>query len=218
MGDNLTKEYFLKLLDEASQVVSGDKLSETHEHYEYTIQSSSQSNVEVSEEISQCHKCTSCFNRRLYAEPILRKNPLILFILPSPDGDTILSPESFSYFSKWLKAINLTLDQVALTSLIKCPVVSFDNVSADSCREYLKNEMKIVSPKSIVLLGASSAQYMLRRNQEYDEIRLHTYKVNGIKTFTTYSPSDLVRDRSLRGKIWEDLKYISYILNQGDNA
>lgn len=216
MGDNLTKEYFLKLIDGASVSLSGDALMEEHEEYDYTITPSTDAVVKESDEISSCHRCQACFSRRVYAEPMLRKNPLILFVLPYPEGDMMLSSESFSYFSKWLKAIGLSLDDVALSALIKCPVEKFSSSDADSCRDYLRNEMKTLSPSSIVLLGKDTASYMLKKTLDFDALRLHTYKINGIRTFTTYTPLELVRDRFLRVKIWEDLKYISNALNRGE--
>ena len=120
----------------------------------------------------------------------------------------MLSSASFDYFTKWIKAIGLELRNVALTSLIRCPVRNFSSEIADICKDYLREEMRSLKPEAIVLLGKDTASYMLRRPGSFDSIRLHTYKVNGIKTFTTYAPSDLVRDRNLRVPIWEDLKFI----------
>lgn len=208
MGDRTTEEYFLKVLDEGLSSIEGDSLGEWHESYDYTVMDSS-NDGEYKEALSSCHKCTACFNRRVYAEPILNKNPLVLFVLPAPEGDTLLNEASYSYFTKWVKAIGLSMERVALSTLIKCPSPEFSKAAADSCRDYLREEIGMLKPSSIVLLGADTAHYMLRRNLPFDEIRLHKYKINGIKTFVTYTPLELVKDRSKRTLIWEDLKFIS---------
>ncbi len=213
MGDRTTEEYFMSVLDDAVSSIECDKMGEWHKRYEYTIQEKKEPSFE--EDISSCHKCNACFRRRVYAEGILNKNPRILFILPYPEGDTMLLPPSYSYFVKWVKAMNLDMKDISLLSLIKCPLSSFDLSAAEACRGYLKDEMTLLSPSSIVLLGKDVASYMLRRNVDYSEMRGRQYKINGIKTFTTYSPLELVANINLRGKIWEDLKFIVSSINKG---
>lgn len=207
MEEKVTEEYFFKLLDEAEAYIAGDLLMETHGHFDYEIKSGEPAGNTV-DDISSCHKCDGCFSRTVYAEPLLGKNPVILFILPSPEGVTMLTGPSFDYFRKWVKAMGLELSAVALTALIKCPVGNFSAAAASSCSDYLRAEMKSLSPRAIVLLGKDTAAYMLRKKHDFDALRLNTFRINGIKTYVTYSPADLVRDRSLRAPIWEDLKYI----------
>ena len=209
MEENLTKEYFFTLLDEAEALLGGDSLREEHPSFEYTVTTCEDKSQDVTadEDISSCHRCDACFSRRVYAEPTLNPGSSILFVLPAPEGDTLLSGDSYSYYAKWVKAMGMEMRNVSLTSLIRCPV-PFRKESADSCRDYLREEMKRLELKAIVLLGEDTAQYMLRRSMPLDILRLHSYKINGIRTFVTYTPLSLVRDRSLRGKIWEDLKFI----------
>ncbi len=219
MEENLTEEYFFTLLDGAEALLGGDSLREEHPEYDYTVTTSGKKAETVSssdEDIASCHRCDACFSRRIYAEPTLNPNPDFLFVLPSPEGDTMLSPDSYSYYTKWVKAMGREMRNVSITSLIRCPV-PFRKETADSCRDYLREEMKSLSPKAIVLLGEETAQYMLRRNLPLDALRNHSYRINGIRTFVTYTPLSLVRDRSLRGRIWEDLKYMMSETATGEN-
>ncbi len=213
MGDRTTEEYFMSVLDDAVSSIECDKMGEWHKRYEYTLEDRKEPSFE--EDISSCHKCNACFCRRVYAEGILNKNPRVLFVLPYPEGDTMLLPPSYSYFAKWVKAMGLETKDIALSALIKCPLSSFDQTSAEKCRSYLKDEMTLLSPASIVLLGKEVASYMLRRSGNYDDMRGRQYRINGIKTFTTYSPIELVNNINLRGKIWEDLKFIIASINEG---
>ncbi len=207
MEENLTKECFLSLVDEAVSTLEGDTLMEEHARYDYTVTGRAD-DAPSSDDISSCHKCDACYMRRIYAEPVTVQNPRFLFILPFPEGDTLLTPESRSYYTKWLSAMGCDVRSAALSTLIKCPVQNFRKDAADICKDYLREEMKSMAPHSIVLLGEDTAAYMLRRALPLDSLRQHTYRINGIPAFCTYSPSDLVRDRGLRVKIWEDLKYI----------
>ena len=214
MDGNLTKECFLSLMDEAVSSIEGDALMEEHGRYAYTV-TARPADADGDDDISSCHRCDACYSRRIYAEPVIQKDPEFLFVLPYPEGDTLLSSESYSYFTKWISAIGYEVKSASLCALIKCPVQKFTKETADICRDYLRDEMKRIQPRSIVLLGEDTAQYMLRRPLPLDTLRLHTYRINGFPAFCTYTPSDLVRDRGLRAKIWEDLKYIRDEIRSG---
>ncbi len=217
MEEKVSEECFMTLLDEAVSFLEGDALMERHESVSYSI-TSGEERRDVDDDISSCHRCGACLMRRVYAEGICGSSASVLFVLPYPEGDTMLSDASFSYYVKWLKAMGLEMKDAALCALIKCPVKAFSRESADACRDYLRNEMKRIKPRVMILLGKDAASYMLRRECDYDAMRLHSYSINGIRTFTTYSPQELVRDSSLRGKIWADLKYIMNHLERGEKT
>lgn len=219
MTDNLTLECFLSLLDKAERGIRGDYLSEISEEYEYSVSDKIQEKavMDEREDISSCHLCKACLERNVFAEPMLNPDPVLLFVSLSPKGSTIFTEEGRAYFLKWLSAINLTRKDVALTSLIKCPLPSFDKEAADACRIHLRNEMSSLKPKAMVLLGKDVASYMLRRNGDMDStFRKKRFSVNSIPVFCTYSPEELVLSRALRVPIWEDLKFISSSLGFGE--
>ncbi len=208
MEENLTKECFFSLLDEACSAIEGDSLMEEHGRYVYTVTAPEKKEIPSSDDISSCHRCDACFSRRIYAEPIIGSKASFLFVLPFPEGDTLLSSEAYAYYTKWIAAMGWEMKDAALSCLVKCPLKSFSRETADTCKDYLRSEMKRINPRAVILLGEDCARYMLRRSYDFDSLRLHTYRINGIPAFCTYTPSALVRDRSLRVKIWEDLKYI----------
>ena len=222
MADNLTLEAFLSLLDGAESVVKGDNLSERREFLEYSVSEEKRESVQhaqdSAEDLESCHDCSGCFSRQSYALPILNPQPLLMFVAPFPEGFTILSDGGRDYFNKWLMAMGLKRSDIALTTLIKCPVKEFKKESADMCRENLKNEMNRLKPKTMVLLGKDVSSYMLRREGDMDEVfRKRKFSVNSIPVFCTYSPMDLVKNRALRAPIWEDLKFISSFLKEEEN-
>ena len=220
MGDDLTLECFLSLLDRAEAVIDKDYLFEERDGFEYSVKEIEREmeTVDEFEEISSCHKCNACLERSIFAEPILNPNPKILFVSPMPEGTGIFSSSSYDYFMKWVNAIKLTRREIALTTLIKCPVKEFTKEYADICKEHLRDEMNMLKPKTMVLLGQSVSSYMLRRSGDMDSVfRKRKFSVNSIPVFCTYSPLDLVRNRALRVPIWEDLKFISSFLGEGDD-
>ena len=221
MGDNITLECFLSLLDRAEAVIEKDNLLEEREEFGYSVKDKEikEESIDRFEEMSSCHKCKACLDRTIFAEPILNQNPNILFVAPMPEGSTIFSPSSNDYFLKWISAIKLTRRDIALTTLIKCPVKEFSKEYADICKVHLRDEMNMLKPKTMVLLGQSVSSYMLRRSGDMDSVfRKRKFSVNSIPVFCTYSPLDLVQNRALRVPVWEDLQYISSFLKEGEKA
>lgn len=220
MGDNITLECFLSLLDRAEAVIEKDNLLEEREEFGYSVKDKEikEESIDRFEEMSSCHNCKACLDRTIFAEPILNQNPKILFVAPMPEGSTIFSSFSNDYFLKWISAIKLTRRDIALTTLIKCPVKEFSKEYADICKVHLRDEMNMLKPKTMVLLGQSVSSYMLRRSGDMDSVfRKRKFSVNSIPVFCTYSPLDLVNNRALRVPIWEDLKFISSFLGEGEN-
>ena len=218
MADNLTLEAFLSLLDGAESVVKGDNLSERREFLEYSVSEEKRESVQhaqdSAEDLESCHDCSGCFSRQSYALPILNPQPLLMFVAPFPEGFTILSDGGRDYFNKWLMAMGLKRSDIALTTLIKCPVKEFRKEYADVCRKHLKSEMERLKPRAMVLLGSPTAEYMLRRSSDFSLFRGRRFSINSIPVFCTYSPEDLVKDRSLRAPIWEDLQLVSAFLKE----
>ena len=211
MENNETLEYFLMLLDEAERVIRGDYMAEESEIVDYSV-TPKEEKKEIavpSEDISSCHRCPLFRNRRMYAEPLYSEKTKIMFISPYPEGDSILSPASHEYFTKWYKAIHLERTDIALTTFIKCPAPLFTPDYANMCKQHVKEELTREKPGAIVLLGEDSARYMLRKEEEFDMLRQRRWNVNGIPVFCTYHPEDLVRDESVKRAIWEDLKFIA---------
>ena len=217
MDDNLTLEYFLSLLDRAENVFQKDNLGEKSTDYEYSVEDiKREPELDYVDDLASCHKCNACLERSIFAEPLLNPEPKILFVSPMPEGAVIFSPSSNDYFYKWLTAINLGRKDIALTTLIKCPVKEFRKEYADVCRKHLKSEMERLKPRAMVLLGSPTAEYMLRRSSDFSLFRGRRFSINSIPVFCTYSPEDLVKDRSLRAPIWEDLQLISAFLKENE--
>ena len=205
-------EYFLAILDEAECVLKGDSFRECSEIVEYSLKEKEAPKSKicpVDDEVSSCHDCALFRNRRIYAEPIYSDKPAILFIAPYPEGDAILSPAAYDYFTNWFKAIQLERKDVALTTLIKCPSPLFASEYADKCKKHVKEEMMKLRPKAMVLLGEDAARYMLRKQDEFENLRQRRWIVNGIPVYCTYHPEDLVMNPTLRRPIWDDLQLIA---------
>lgn len=211
----IERESFLALLDETESLINGDPLREETEEFEYSVSSKKEEKkvVEKKEEsendASTCSDCGGFMTRGTYASPLLNNNPLIFFIALSPEGDTIFNTNSEIMFNNWLKAIDVRRSEIALSTLVKCPMFSYSSSACDTCKHYLREEIASIKPRSIVLLGEDVSRYMLNyHNTSFSYFHAHKFSLNGIPTFSTNSPMDVVRDSSLRRIVWDDLRFI----------
>ena len=213
MGDKFTESYLLSLMDDAERIILSDPLGDKVPYLSYTIKEDRKKEESpfsvLYREVSSCHSCNGYEKRGVFAEPVIKLNPKVLFIAPYPEGSIIFSPQSMEKFRAWWK-LSLLLEEGewALTTLIKCPVQSFSVEAADRCRDTLRQEMSMIKPEAMVLMGHDTASYMLRKNLPMDELRGRKFVVNHIPVFVTYAPSDYLKSPSLQKPIWSDMLFI----------
>ena len=211
MSGNSTKEYLMSLLDEAKRCIIDDKLGEVIEPCSYSIEENASRDNAPADFYAACASCHSCqmYSRReVFARPLM-KSGNVMFILPYPEGNMLLDGDDIQLFRSWWKdSILLREGEWALTTLIKCPAGMWDKAAADACRGYLREEMLSFRPSAMVILSSDASRYMLRSSSDFQSMLCHEYKVNGIRTFVSYSFSEYRADPSLRVPIWKNLLFI----------
>jgi DNA polymerase len=110
-----------------------------------------------------------------------------------------------------LRAIDLERTDVYITNVVKCQPPGNRNPSPEevhSCIPYLKEQIEIVSPKIIVLLGKVAAVALLDAKEAMSNLRQRVFSFAGIETYVTYHPAALLYNNSLKRGSWTDLKKI----------
>ena len=206
-----TEEYLMTLLDEAERNIISDSLGEIIEPCSYRLRKEERQkeNADFYAECASCHRCEMYRNRPVFSRPIAKQNPKVLFILPYPDGSMMLEGDDIQLFrSWWHDSILLREGEWALTSLIKCPSGEWNREAADACRGYLRDEMMAMRPSAMIILSSEASRYMLRSDSDFSSMLGREYKVNGIRTFVSYSPSEYRRNPSLRMALWKNFLFI----------
>lgn len=217
--DKNSREHFLHTLDEAAALFSSDSLREFSDISDYEIKESEKPQVAAiaKDGPEDCFECDLSRSRVLYAKPNLKPHPLILFIAPYAECDRIFSPESQSYYSKWLSALKLEPSEVALSTIIKCPANSFSESYANCCKHYLRDEMSSIAPKNIVILSEAASRYMTRCRDDWHSMRSgRAFSINRIRSFCLSSPSEMINGSVSKRDVWEDLKAIAREIGIGD--
>ena len=111
--------------------------------------------------------------------------------------------------TKMLAAINIKREDVFITNVVKCrPPGNRDpkREEVTACRAYLDEQLDIIKPNYILILGRVAANTLLNLNLPLREYRKDTYKIGNSKVYVTYHPSALLRTPDLKKFAWQDLK------------
>ena len=80
---------------------------------------------------------------------------------------------------------------------------------AENCLPWLYRQMELISPKVIVLLGATALQNLIEPKAKITQMRgKWLTSKSGIKIMPTYHPAALLRDASKKRPVWEDFQQI----------
>ncbi len=208
-GLNDSIETLLELRDEAERAFS-DPLGEDGV-YMYDVRVKKEEKVEKTLLSSDCHNCPLWENRKGVSFYFNPKKARVISVVAFPEVcETILAPDAQEMYEKQMSAISIARSERALLSLLKCPADSLDRDNADKCRHFLKEEMVSLSPDVMILFGLDVAHYILGNNKSYEEIRAKkkSFKVNGIKTYVTYSQRECIDNPSFKRLVWDDLQAI----------
>lgn len=146
-----------------------------------------------------------------------KKQPsALMFVLLAPDNNgVLLSEQAKSLFEKMLAAINISIHDVAITSLLKCSVPENHTVLEQeivACNNHLKQQIQLVNPKQLIVLGDVASHCLLQKKLAFDDLRLNCNQaqsmVNGVPLFVSYSPEELLLNPEHKRKAWADLQQI----------
>ncbi len=149
----------------------------------------------------------------------------LMFVVFAPDSQDdeagiICSGEANALFSKMLSAIHIAIDDVYITSLLKHHVTEEYTVSINEIkvwRTHLEQQIQLIQPKRLIVLGEATAHYLLQKNKAIDDFRaLNTsssFQINSIPVFISYSPRELLQQPAHKRKAWEDLQQLQGLLS-----
>ena len=112
-----------------------------------------------------------------------------------------------------LQAIGLHRQAVYLTTLLKCRLPDNRSASIDEinqCNGFLTQQIALVQPKVILVLGHTAAQHLLNLQTPLEQLRgkWHSYATQ-IPLRVTYHPADLLLHPKDKRKAWQDLQQVS---------
>lgn len=113
--------------------------------------------------------------------------------------------------TKIIQAIGLERDQVYIANIVKCrPPGNRDPQPEEvaACRRYLEQQIDLIEPKIIVLLGRVAAQTLLGNDLTLGRMRDQWHRVREVEARVTYHPAALLRNSSFKRPTWDDMQVV----------
>lgn len=107
--------------------------------------------------------------------------------------------------------IGINREEVYIANIVKCRPPENRNPEADeaeACLNYLRNQVMLVKPKVIVLLGSVALKNILGNEYGITASRGNWIEQKGILYMPTWHPAALLRDDNKKIEFWKDLKEV----------
>ena len=171
---------------------------------------------ELEESIIDCKKCKLCNNRTNIVFGIGNENADIMFIGEGPGADEDIQGIPFvgkagKLMDMAFDGIGIKRDDVYIANIVKCRPPANRNPEKDeaiACMDYLRNQVMIIKPKIIVLLGSVALKNILGEEYGITKTRGTWIEKDGIKYMPTFHPAALLRDNSKKLEFWQDLQEV----------
>ena len=181
---------------------------------------------QLEEDNKQCKKCRLCQTRTNVVFGTGNKNADIMFIGEGPGADEDMQGEPF--VGKAGKLMNMAFDTLGLkrkdvyiANIVKCRPPSNRNPEDDeaiACLNYLRNQVILVKPKIIVLLGSVALKNVLGKEYGITASRGKWIEKKGILYLPTWHPAALLRDENKKIDFIKDLKLVIEKYYHGDGV
>lgn len=171
---------------------------------------------ELEEVVKQCRKCRLCETRKNVVFGEGNREADIMFIGEGPGADEDAQGEPF--VGKAGKLMNMAFDmlgvkreEVYIANIVKCRPPNNRNPQddeAENCLDYLRNQVILVKPKIIVLLGSVALKNVLGKEYGITASRGKWLERKGILYMPTWHPAALLRDENKKIDFIKDLKQV----------
>ena len=170
--------------------------------------------------IAECKKCRLCTNRTNIVLGEGNINAKIMFIGEGPGADEDKQGLPFvgkagQLMNKAFQALGINREEIYIANIVKCRPPSNrvpEEDEAQACLNYLRNQVVLIKPEIIVLLGSTALKNILGKEYGITAVRGKWMEKNGIKYMPTWHPAALLRDENKKIEFWQDLKEVKKYL------
>ncbi|MDR0952265.1 MAG: uracil-DNA glycosylase [Oscillospiraceae bacterium] len=181
----------------------------------------------LKEECARCSRCALCETRTNVVFGVGNENADVMFIGEGPGETEDLKGEPFvgragKLLDDMLSLIELDRSKIYIANMVKCrPPKNRDPLEPEkeACLPWLREQIRLVSPKIIVCLGRIAAMSFISPTFKISVEHGQWTERDGVKIMAMYHPAALLRDPRRRPEAFEDLKKLqeAISLNLQDN-
>lgn len=170
----------------------------------------------LTETVRRCRGCPLCETRLNAVPGEGDPHARLMFIGEGPGADEDRQGRPFvgaagQLLDKMINAMQFKREEVYIANIVKCrpprnraPMPE----EAEACIGYLMHQIKMIKPEVIVLLGATAAHFLLKREEGIMKLRGRWLEYENIPVMPTFHPAFLLRQESAKREAWEDLKQV----------
>ena len=152
-------------------------------------------------------------------------SPDVMFIGEAPGADEDREGQAFvgaagQFLTKMIAAMGYARDDVFIANICKCRPPGNRTPEADemrACLPFLREQIRIVQPKTIVLLGGTAIRGLLETQVGVTRLQGQWTRYEGIPVMPTYHPAYILRFESMgdsaglmraKTEVWHALKLV----------
>ena len=171
---------------------------------------------DLKQSCNNCQKCKLYATRQNIVFGVGNEKAEIMFIGEGPGGDEDRLGEPFvgkagQLMNKAFDIIGIKREEVYIANIVKCRPPNNRDPEDDeinACMDYLRNQVMIIKPKIIVLLGRIALQNILGKDYKITASRGKWIEKKGIMYMPTWHPAALLRDETKKIEFLKDLEII----------
>ena len=172
---------------------------------------------------SNCRKCQLSKERTKVVFGSGNHDANVLLIGEAPGREEDMNGEPFigragKLLTEILFSVKLSRKNVYITNTVKCRPPENRNPNhdeIDACSTYLDQQINLISPSVIVLLGKIAAESLMSTSEPMSSLRgkVHLYKDTQIPMLVFYHPAYLLRSPGEKSKVWDDLLLLKKLIH-----
>ena len=171
----------------------------------------------LKEDVLICDKCPLCQTRNKVVFGNGNPNAEIMLIAEGPGfyedkSGVVFQGKSGELLDKILAASGFNRNEhIYISNIVKCRPPNNrqpNDTEKAACLPYLYQQIELVDPKIIILLGATALKELINSNARITQIRGQWIDWKDRLVMPTYHPSALLRNPNLKRPVWEDFKSV----------
>lgn len=171
---------------------------------------------ELEKSIINCRKCKLCQGRNhiVFAEGNKEADVMLIGEGPGADEDREGIPfvgKAGQLMNKAFDGLKIDRSKLYIANVVKCRPPQNrvpEEDEATACLDYLRNQVMLVKPKIIVLLGSTALKNILGKEYGITATRGKWIERKQIQYMPTWHPAALLRDEEKKIEFWKDLKEV----------
>ncbi len=178
----------------------------------------------LKEQALKCHLCELSKSRTNVVFGEGNPHAQIMFIGEGPGAteDSMGRPfvgRSGELLTKMIENVLLIKrEETYIANIVKCRPPGNrvpSPTEAHTCQPFLLKQIELIKPKIIVTLGGTAYHYMTGDETGITKVRGTLHQQNGYTLIPTYHPSFLLRNPSAKKEVFEDLKKVKELMENG---